>query len=110
MTIKIKKFTILELWILIIFAVLLIISSIPHRESNMFWCYNDNFGFPMSFYSSGWYGVECNNPLPQFNYLGLIFNIIIWYIISILIIFLFNKIKGGLKNDTKKRKNNKHRR
>ncbi|MEK6953065.1 MAG: hypothetical protein AABX29_08690 [Nanoarchaeota archaeon] len=78
---------------IILLMIILVLSFIPHTFSNMFWCHATIIGFPFPFYHSGMSGVECPNPTPSYSIVGLIINLIIWYLISCVIILVYNKFK-----------------
>ena len=76
---------------IILFLIISILSFIPHVVSNMFWCNATIIGFPFPFYNSGMSGVECPNPIPSYSLVSLVINLIIWYLISCIVILVYNK-------------------
>lgn len=78
---------------LILFIILLALSFIPYVRENMIFCSATVSGFPFPFYNSGLSGVECPYPAPTYSWIGLILNIAVWYLVSVAIVYAYNKIK-----------------
>ncbi|HLC78805.1 MAG TPA: hypothetical protein VJG83_00105 [archaeon] len=78
---------------IILFVLLLTLSFIPYTNSTAFGCSDNAIGLPFTFYSSGFSGVECPNPIPSYNWVGLALNLIFWYLVSSVILHIYNKIK-----------------
>jgi len=92
---RLKEFFRLTKWKVILFIFLIILSSFPHYPSMEKGDISGGeciiFGYPMTFYDS-YMGIECFAQ-PDYNYLGLISNLIFWYLVSCLVIFSYSKIK-----------------
>lgn len=80
---------------IVIFIILTIVFSVVNTERN---CKvfggvcPKSYGFPFAVYSlSGAVGEPINY---QLNYISIILNIIIWYLVSCLILWIYGKIKS----------------
>ena len=81
---------------IILFLILIIIST--WFSSNLTYSYG---GWPLYFWpikSFGSAGFEMSEVAPSFLVLNFIADIVIWYLISCLIIFVYNKIKKKNRN------------
>lgn len=84
---------------LILFLILMILTSaIPNFGFGIWWTGADigrNYGFPFNFYGYG--GGPPLSPGEQvpfyFNVSSLVLNILVWYLISCLIIIIYDKVK-----------------
>jgi hypothetical protein len=84
---------------IILFLISLILTSvISNFGFGIWWSGADigiNYGFPLSFYGyGGGPPLRPDQPIPTyFNFVGLIGDIIFWYVVSYLIIWVYEKMK-----------------
>jgi hypothetical protein len=59
----------------------------------------NSWGYPLSFYNEQKIGADmktfnCGETMPLYNYSSLIIDIVIWYFLSCLIIWIYDKVRG----------------
>jgi hypothetical protein len=95
---------------IVLFLILLILTSItPNLGFDIWWTGADmgtNYGFPFSFYGCcGGPPLMYGQPVPTYSHpIALIEDILLWYLISCLIVWVFDKLKMEKKKPEKKKK------